>query len=206
MNTATARFEFRLFGQCFDAQERRLRARAPVESITESHETYFIGAAHAADHNLKIRHGRLELKRRVDRQGDLERWQPAGQWEFPVMSGNALDLLPVADTGRWRHVLPPLLTLDELLAFVCRPEIACFPAGVFKRRIRFDVSPCSAELDQLLVNGAAIQSLAIEGTDPRSLRRLQAALKIGHRENLSFPRALSRIMGLDAQPHGYGYG
>jgi len=206
VNTTAVRLEFRLFGQCFDAQEQRLRARAPVDSISESRETYFIGAVPADDRNLKIRNGRLELKRLVDRQAGLERWQPAGQWAFPVLSGRVLDLLPAEDTGHWRRQLPPQLTCDELLSFVCLPEVACYPAEVFKRRFRFDLAPCRAELDQLLVNGAAIQSLAIESTNARALLHLQEELQIETCENVSFPRALSRIMGLNPQLLGCGDG
>jgi hypothetical protein len=196
MNGPVARFEFRLFGQSLESQERRLRAMAPVGSITESRETYLVGTSVPPDRNVKIRDGRLEVKQLVARHGELERWQPGGQWEFPVDSATLLDVLPLADGARWRSVLPPRLSGDELMSFVARPEVDCLQADVFKRRFRFELSPCRAEFDQLLVNGVAIQSVAIEAEDPLALRDLQSGLQIGNRENLSFPRALSRILGL----------
>ncbi|MGD2112770.1 MAG: hypothetical protein PVI50_05235 [Gammaproteobacteria bacterium] len=206
MNEPPARFEFRLFGQCFEQEEQRLRTMAAVESIVESRETYFLAAPPDPRRNVKLRDGQLELKRLVACHQGLERWRPAGQWALPVTSGTLLELLAPDNGTTWRHTLPALLDLGELLAFVARPEIPLYRAEVFKRRILFAPAGCRAELDQLLVNGAAIQSLAMEAGDPDAVLALRAALGIETRENTCYPRALSRIMGLDPLLHGVGHG
>jgi hypothetical protein len=206
VNEPPARFEFRLFGQCFEQEEQRLRTLASVDSIVESRETYFLAAPPDPGRNVKLRDGRLELKRLVEERQGLERWRPAGQWALPVTSGTVLELLAPDHATTWRHTLPASLDLGKLLAFVARPEIPLYRAEVFKRRILFAPAGCRAELDQLLVNGAAIQSLALEAEEPDAVLALRAALGVDTRENASYPRALCRIMGLDPVLHGDGHG
>ena len=92
MNEIVPRYEFRLFGTCLGMAEQRLRALAPCESISESREVYLLDGDRVHEMNVKIRRGKLELKRLIDRHRGLERWRPAGQWAFPV----------AADTLRYR--------------------------------------------------------------------------------------------------------
>ena len=206
MQDPSARYEFRLFAQCFETEERLLRAMTDVDSIMESSETYFIAPAPDLARNVKLRNDRLELKQLVEHCQGLERWQPAGQWPLPVATGNALALLLPDHDGGGEHDLPTQLNRHELLAFATRPDIPLYRAEVFKRRFQFVLPPCRAEIDQLLINGAAIQSLAVESADPDALQELQGALRVAGRENVSYPLVLSRIMGMAPQPQGNGHG
>ena len=84
MNDVVPRFEFRTFAPCLGMVDLRLRAIAGCADISESREIYLLGHDDVCDSNIKLRRGQLELKRIVERRHDLERWQPAGQWDFPV--------------------------------------------------------------------------------------------------------------------------
>lgn len=206
MQGHSMRYEFRLFRQCFESEEQQLRVMGDIASITESSETYFIGSPPDHARNIKIRNNGLELKRLVDHRQGLERWQPAGQWTLPVSADTALELLLPDSDGDREHDLPAQLDRRELLAFTARPDIPLYRAEVFKRRFHFVLPACSAEVDQLLINGAAIQSLAVESEDPDAVQDVQAALRIAGRENVSYPRVLSRIMGMSAPPQVNGHG
>lgn len=199
MYDPSTRYEFRCFGQCFEAEERQLRAMTELDSITESSETYFIGPSLDLEHNVKIRSGKLELKLLIDDRDGLERWQPAGQWAFPVAADTVLELLLPDHDGSLKDTLPARLNRNELLGFAARPDIPLYRAEVFKRRFQFILSPCRAEVDQLLINGAAILSLAVESEDLNAVQHLQETLRIAGHENVSYPLALSRIMGMSAQ-------
>ena len=137
MTEPVPRFEFRLFGQCFEREELRLRSLTPCVDIGESREIYLLGHSGAGERNLKIRDEKLELKRLVDRQGDLQRWRPAGQWAFPVPC-DVLDELPgAAGAGNREPAPPPVLSQRALLRFVAQAAVPVYRANVFKRRWRF---------------------------------------------------------------------
>jgi hypothetical protein len=205
MDEPVARFEFRTFSQCFDMTEQILRAMASCDSISESREIYFLDDDNNYERNLKIRDGKLEQKRLVENYQGLQRWQPAGQWSFPVTSATLRELLG-PNVNLDSDSLPGTLTKDGLLGFIAQADIPLSRANVFKRRFRFSPGNCKAELDQLLVNGAAIQSVAIEAEDRHALLALRIALQLEDRENLAYPQALSRILGKASLPDEQDYG
>ena len=206
MNEPVPRFEFRLFGQCFEREEQMLRSLAPCNDISESREIYLLGHSGAGERNLKIRNDKLELKRLVDLRYDLQRWRPAGQWEFPVPHDVVDELLGVSGSGNREPAPLPVLSLHTLLRFVAQATVPIYRANVLKRRWQFSPPGCQAEVDQLLVNGAAIASLALESGDPHALQELRASLRLEDRENVAYPLALSRIMGLSPLPREDDYG
>ena len=206
MNEIVPRYEFRIFGTCLGMAEQRLRALAPCESISESREIYLLDGDRVQEMNIKIRRGKLELKRLIDRHRGLERWRPDGQWAFPVAADTLRDTL-------WPAALPEQVTArftmlsgNDLLRLVAHRDVSLQRANVAKRRFRFSLPACRAELDQLLVNGAAIESLAVESEDPQALLGLQSTLRLEDCENQCYPLALSRIFGVTPLPREEDYG
>jgi hypothetical protein len=206
MSESVPRYEFRIFGTCLGMAEQRLRALAPCESISESREIYLLDGDRVHQMNVKIRHGKLELKRLIDRHQGLERWRPDGQWAFPVAPDTLRDTL-------WPDALPDLVTArstmlsgNDLLRLAAHRDVSLQRANVAKRRFRFSLPACRAELDQLLVNGAAIESLAVESEDPQALLGLQSTLRLEDCENQCYPLALSRILGITPLPSEEDYG
>ena len=206
MNNSESRFEFRIFGTCLGLAEQRMRAIAPCESITESREIYLLARDSVFDKNIKIRHGKLELKRLIEHQQGLQRWQPDGQWEFPVSLITIVNLLNPG--ARLTQAQDPyaMLSRGDLLKLVTHPTAHLHRANVYKCRYRFILPACDAEFDRLLVNGAAIESIAIESVDPRAVQEALAALGLEVSENQSYPLALSRILGITRLPHEEIYG
>ena len=72
MNDVIPRFEFRTFAPCLGMVDQRLRAMADCAEISESREIYLLGRDGVRDSNSKLRRGRLELKRIIERRHDLE--------------------------------------------------------------------------------------------------------------------------------------
>jgi hypothetical protein len=206
MNNSESRFEFRIFGTCLGMAEQRMRAIAPCESISESREIYLLEREPSADKNIKIRHGKLELKRLTEQQQGLQRWQPDGQWEFPVALKIIKDLLNTGDRLNPTRDLTATLDQGNLLKLVRDPSAHLLRANVYKCRYRFILPACHAEYDRLLVNGAAIESVAIESVDSLAVLETQAALGLEDFENQSYPVALSRILGISRLPDEETYG
>jgi hypothetical protein len=206
MNDVVPRFEFRTFAPCLGMVDQRLRAMAGCPEISESREIYLLGRDGVRDTNIKLRRGRLELKRMIERRHDLERWRPAGQWAFPVARDTIRVALRPGATREQLTDLPARVSSRDLLHWVARPGIPLYRANVWKRRFRFALQGCRAELDQLLVNGAAVESVAVESEDAQAVLELCAALRLEDCENQSYPLLLSRILALTPLPHEEDYG
>jgi hypothetical protein len=75
MSVLHPRFEFRAFAQTFGIVEDEIRRGSVCHDIGESTETYLI-AIDVEEQNVKVRDGRLAIKRLVERRQRLERWEP----------------------------------------------------------------------------------------------------------------------------------
>ncbi|MGH8763448.1 MAG: hypothetical protein ACREUR_09495 [Nitrosospira sp.] len=207
MNEIVPRFEFRVFGHGFDAIEGRIRETAPCESINESREIYLLDNEDC-DRNVKIRGSRLELKRLLERSEGLERWEPAGVWAFPVDLGAIPGrLFPVAALAQVSP-FPAALTQRELLNHIAPDSERSAPlyrANIFKRRFRFTLQDCPVEIDHILVNGAVIESIAIESQHAERVLSVRSALAMAQFENVAYPLAISRIMGIRPLPDEEDY-
>jgi hypothetical protein len=205
MHTTTPRFEFRAFAQTFGRVAERVRERAHAPTVAESTERYLVPLG-IVDCNVKIRGGRLEIKTLIERRDRLERWAPAAAVPFPLTSRfvvvtllPALGLAPL-DVG------PDRIEENGLLDALRWPQRELLVCVVFKRRFRFSICGCGVELDELLVNGGAIRSVAVESADPGALDAALFELGLTDYENVNYPRAARRLTGLEPWPCAPGEG
>jgi hypothetical protein len=99
-----------------------------------------------------------------------------------------------------------MLSRSELHRLAVRPGVALRRANVWKLRFRFTLPACRVERDQIGVNGAAIESLAVESEHPQAVLKVQSALRLENCENQCDPLALSRILGITPLPPEEDYG
>jgi len=206
MNDVEPRYEFRTFAPCLGTVAERMRQLSSCEQIEESMEAY-ITSADMHNHNVKVRNGFLDIKRLVRRCDDLEQWKPIERRRFPISLGFATEtLIPILQApdlvdsaGRNTY------TATELLSDCSRPQIGVFVASVFKRRFRFTVGECAAEIDELLINGAAMQSVAIESEDESAVARARTILGMNDCENVNYLLAVQRVLGLQPLPDDAWY-
>jgi hypothetical protein len=79
------------------------------------------------------------------------------------------------------------------------PDLAV--AYVWKKRHAYTVGGCITEIAEIKVNGASIKTICIEAEDPDKVIDAKQLLGISSKvENVSYPLALKRIMGLTALP------
>ena len=190
------RFEFRAFAQSFGLVTEKLRGQSVCSDISESVETYIV-AGGVEDENVKVRDDRLEMKRMIEQRGPLERWEPCGEETFPVSRGflerRLLPILGVKNVKLKRKQY----SIAELIREIVETRLDVSQARVFKRRFRFSRDECLMEIVELLVNGAAISSVAVESKDPDSVLAMVNTLGLGEYDNVNYPRAIRRIMGLE---------
>ena len=194
METVVPRWEWRTFAASFGEAERRFRGLPPGR-IQESDELYLLSPN--CDANVKIRDGLMDIKslEQVDTHG-LEQWRPVVKAAFPL---EAAEVEKVCATLR----VAPLPSRDTYPVEAMQAELTHPSRGVralpiHKKRQRYTVGGCSAEVTELAAEGRATRSVAIESDD--SARVWAAVLEMGLErfENLSYPRGLKRLLGLPA--------
>ena len=161
MTDIRPRWEWRSFGRRFGAAEAHLAKLTP-SGVQESDEIYLLAPAGG---NVKIRDALMDIKvlREVNADG-LEQWTPVMKAGFPIPAAEAVRVLealalPVPKPMRASY------TQDEFIAQFAAPGAAVRVVTVHKRRVRYTVGGCMAELSDVVVNGKPTRTLAVESED-----------------------------------------
>jgi exopolyphosphatase/guanosine-5'-triphosphate,3'-diphosphate pyrophosphatase len=193
MEAVVPRWEWRAFAASFGAADERLR-ELPPGKVQESDETYLLSPS--CDASVKLRDGLMDIKalERVD--ADLEQWRPVLKGAFPLSAGDAAKVcaalrvapLPARETYTW----------EQLQAELTHPSRGVRAVAIHKRRQRYSVLRCLAERTELVADGRATGSVAIESEDPARVRAAVRELGLSRYENQSYPRGLKRLLGWPA--------
>jgi len=203
------RFELRVFGRDLGSPRDALRALAEPGEPQLSRELYLLRRGDLG-HNLKARDDRLELKTLMETRGGLQRWHPqakvglpgagshhaAGREPLPAVLVEMLGPVVRPEPG----VAPQLPMGLEVLAEGIRGDSARAAVHVVKRRTKLAVGDVLGEFVELALNGAALQSMALESEDPDALRATAATVGLNGAENVSYVLALHRLLGWEPLP------
>jgi hypothetical protein len=189
-----ARFEFRAWAERLDAVGDRLESLSECLDVTETAETY-VAAATTVDVNVKVRADLLDVKVLVGVRDGFEQWTVHRKVAFPV--GAAVlrdDLFPLLglappDLRRDEYVLPQLI--DEVVA--AEPNLAA--VDVTKRRRRYTINTCGAEIADVTIADHRLQTVAVESTDLPAVREARRMLGLERCDNVSYPRAIRGTLG-----------
>ena len=186
------RWEWRTFGEHLVTAERRLAAVAP-EQVHESDDLYLV-ARHGDDTAVKVRDALVDVKRLVSTgESGLEQWVPVMKEPFPLSAaclGQVLSYLYVRSVVLDRATY----TLLELLDLVSATE-EIVPVEVSKRRTRYRIHGCMAEVTEACTDRGTAWTVAVESEDPALVVAAAAELGLGSLPNLSYPAWLRMLVG-----------
>jgi len=162
------RWEWRTFDEV-DPAAARLAAETPSQ-VHDSDELYVVSAA--GEDTVKVRDGLVDVKQlqEIDDHG-LERW-------LPVLKR------------------PTTLTADDVRVLMRAFHADLGIVAVHKRRARYTVEGCAAELVDLVVDGRPMRTFALESEDRAAMLRLLREMGLAGHPNVSYPRRLRVMSGL----------
>jgi len=164
--------------------------------IRESSEVYIVSAANN-ENNTKIRDIKMDIKELVEKKQGLERWNPRMKGEFPlqtdVIKKEVFPAFAVKEPDYKREAY----TLDQYLNELIIPHPELSAVSVFKRRFAFTINGCITEIAQLLINGAAIQTVAVELENIDAILEAKALLGLTDYENVNYLLAIKRVIGME---------
>jgi exopolyphosphatase/guanosine-5'-triphosphate,3'-diphosphate pyrophosphatase len=186
------RWEWRTFGEGFGAAEATFAALSP-ERVQQSDELYLL--SERGGDTVKVRDELMDVKHleRVNDDG-LEQWVPVMKAPFPLTAADVGAVL----LGLRVDPLPPLAraayTLAELLDEVVRPSDDLLAAEVHKRRRRYMIGGCMAELTDVDTDRASTRTIAIESEDAARVIATVHELGLDCRSNVGFPHGLKELV------------
>ena len=199
----TPRYEFRAFGHHFQQIEKKMRELAKEELSRDISEIYLMTAS-TEENNIKIRNKKMDIKVLVQTKDGLEQWLPQMIGEFPmktsILENEVFPALGVAAPVFDRQEI----SLKELITEYIKEDPDIVAAHTQKKRHAFTINSCICEIADVLVNGAFIQSIAIESDNPHLVSETKALLGFTEEyENVNYPKAIKRIIGLEDWPNEY---
>ena len=199
MNTVIPRYEFRAFAQNFGLVEDKIRRFSDCEKYRESQEIYILSSDNN-ENNTKIRDEKMDIKVLEKKEQGLEQWSPRMKGEFPMAVETIRDEVFPAFGVSVPQFKRSRYTLSQFLNKIIGPHGHLFAAQVFKCRFGFTVNGCITEIAELLVNGAAIKTLAVESEDAEAVLQTKAMLGLREYENVNYLLAIKRIIGMEPLP------
>jgi exopolyphosphatase/guanosine-5'-triphosphate,3'-diphosphate pyrophosphatase len=197
MGEIVPRWEWRWFGRHFGPAESRVAALTP-SAVRESDEIYLLSGA---GENVKVRDALMDVKvlEAVNDDG-LEQWMPVMKAEFPLSASDLAKVLRAL--GLERPTLQRVAyTLDQFIHEFAAPGGDLRAITVHKRRTRYTIAGCMAELSEVSAAGKATRTLAVESEDPAAVAAAVRSLGLSGYVNTSYPRGLAAL--IDDEPLRY---
>jgi exopolyphosphatase/guanosine-5'-triphosphate,3'-diphosphate pyrophosphatase len=193
MATIIPRWEWRTFGTRFAHAETVFAGLEP-QDVRESTEIYLLTETEG---NVKIRDELLDIKvlQKANAAG-LEQWMPVMKAGFPLSAANVAKAFKAMGIP-----MPPLsrdaYTLEQFFAELvgCNPAVRA--VKVHKRRVRYTVNGCMAELSEVTVEGKGTRTIAVEMEDPEAVMAAVRFLGLTDYVNTHYPRGLAAVAGGD---------
>ena len=198
MTHTTPRYEFRIFGvKNIDTFIEALKTQGTAGEVRHISEIYLMTAGNS-ENNIKIRNKLLDIKTLVRQENGLEQWNPAEVGTFPLakdkIKNEIFPALGVESPALDRDVYTLKQFMQELI--LVDPDIKV--ALTEKERHAFDFAECICEYADVQINGAFVRTLAIESENPDLVYNAIERLNIGKDiENVNYPKALKRVLGLE---------
>lgn len=194
------RFEFRTWAKNFGKVEEKMRRLAKVEQIREGREVYIVSAANN-ENNTKIRDRLMDIKVFVQEKQGLEQWNPRMKGEFPMSAAVLTEEVFPAFGVDMPNLDKDEITLSEYLDEIIRPHPKLAAVEVFKRRFAFTVNNCIAEIAEIEINRAGMQTVAIESVDIDDILKAKEMLGLDEYENVNYLLAIKRVIGMEPLPN-----
>ena len=193
MENIIPRWEWRTFGESFGESDHRF-ATLEAGKVQESDELYLLSPA--ADANAKVRDLLMDIKtlEQVNPDG-LEQWKPVMKGAFPLPAAVVKSVFSSLGVA-----LPPLArpdyTLQQFITELVEPTGRLRAVQVHKKRARYKVGGCMAEMTEVVADGKRTRTVAIESEDPAQVIAAVRELKLDRFENISYPRGLKQVLGM----------
>jgi exopolyphosphatase / guanosine-5'-triphosphate,3'-diphosphate pyrophosphatase len=192
MSAITPRWEWRCFGEPFGDVASAL-GRHPRERVQESDEVYLL--SRGGTDAVKVRDALMDVKHLVEVDDDgLEQWVPVLKAGFPLSAADVGAVLAALRVDAPSRPSRSAYTFGNLLDDVVRPHPDLLAVEVHKRRERYTLGGCLAEVTDVRTGQYSTRTFAIESEDAAQVMASVRELGLASRANVSFARGLKALV------------
>lgn len=196
------RFEFRSFGQNFEAAAKRMaRLSMPVpEKVWErySDEIYILSRTNDIN-NTKVRDGKMDIKTYVQTVDGLEQWNPLMKGEFPIQASVLKNEVFPAFQVTMPELTKDVYSFNEFMDIInTHPDLAA--VKVHKQRFGYMVNNTICECGEVLINGARVMTINSESTEVDDIKKTVKNIGLEGVENINYLQAIKRVIGMINKP------
>lgn len=196
------RFEFRTFGQDFEAAGQRMaRLSMPIPEKVwerESSEIYILSQTNDVN-NTKIRDGKMDVKTYVQTVDGLEQWNPLMKGEFPMKK----EVLVKEVFPAFQVEMPSLdadeISKEDFLALI-ENHADLQAVRVHKSRYGYMVNDTICEVGDVLINGAHVATINSESTEVEDIKKTLKDCQLEGFENINYLQMIKRVIGWINKP------
>jgi len=184
------RFEFRFWGTDLSVDRRSLFADLVPENEPIEDCIYLI-APHVTRHNIKIRGGKLEIKKLIEKVGFCERWKPVFRNGFPLGATRLnREFTGALGIGQFE---PDFIaeSADRLIEFTLERCPDAVALSVHKDRTRYRDGELLAEHACVEARGNISETIAIESGSYAALDQYIKRHGLNTKPNRSYPEFLN---------------
>lgn len=194
---AEFRAEFRVFGQGLIAalQPRLFNGRTVLGHMRRHPPEVYVVSAKDDGLNVKLRDGMLDVKTRIAITPEgYETYAPRAKLPLPLSPAALAELFALL--GLPAQELPAGAVDMAALLAVARAQPGLRVLEVEKQRHGFSIDGVSCEYAQVLFNGAQLETVCVESSDPAAMTPVIAELGLTGMSNTGYVRAAQRVLGL----------
>ncbi len=192
MSAIVPRWEWRGFGADLRAVGSAFCPAAP-DVVQESDELYVLSAR--GTDAVKVRDELMDVKHLVEVDADgLEQWVPVMKTGFPLSVDEVASVLLALGVEAPSPLSLPDYTLRAFLDEMVGPSPDLLAVEVHKRRERFTLNGCMAELTEVGTSHATTHTIAIESEDASRVIATVREVGLASRPNVSFVRGLKALV------------
>lgn len=164
----------------------------------KSAEIYIVSLSIDSD-NIKIRNNIIDIKRRLQRVGKLEQWNPVFKAGFPLsVSDFERGVAPVLGLANLNYQSPEL-TLDQFLELI-ENSSGLETIAVEKERKAYSLNNTICEVAEIRINQTTFITICVESTDIEDIYETINQVGLTDYENINYPEAIKRINGMVDKP------
>jgi hypothetical protein len=195
------RFEFRTFGHDLTEYQKKmakLSLSVPEDLKVRIFDEIYVISNTVDDTNIKVKNNKLDIKKLIHRQDNLEQWNTIMKCDFPISK----ELLNDIFTALGAEI--PLLKYDELndgqfISVAKRhKDLQIFP--VHKKRHAYILNKTICEFAAVTIGNINLFTVSVESTEAEEVAKTISELKLGMFENINYIQAIKRVNNIISKP------
>ena len=199
---AAPRFVFRTFGHKLTKYQEEMALSSihvPEDIQVRIFDEVYIISKAIDDINIKVKSNKLDVKKLIYTQDNLEQWDTLKKYDFPISKQTVIDeIFPLLKTE------PQTIEDDEIdkkeFISIIKQHKDLLAVPVQKQRHAYIINLSICEFAQVIIRNEYLYSVSVESSDVNEVLKTVRELKLDSFENINYIQAIKRVSDIISKP------